>query len=330
MEVNTAQFVRHLDELAAGYQRAAILFTANNAGVFSLLEQARTAEEVSRALGWSLRGTRMLLDGLVALELALKEDEAYRNAPIASQCLVPGAPADQTHIMSHRAGGWPGWSRLGEAVRTGTAVPRLTPERSPEELRAFICGMADVARLNAHEVVDAVNLSRYTHLLDLGGGPGVYAVAFLQRYPNLCATIFDYPAVVSIAREEVQRAGLVDRVRFAPGDFTRDPLGEGYDVVFLSSIIHQYSSQANRALIRKCYDALVPGGLLIIKDFLVDTGRTGPPFALIFALQMLVHTEAGDTYTADEVAEWCKEAGFSEGKYVSFTSPTRLWLAGKA
>jgi len=327
--MNIQELIRPLDEIASGFQRAAILFTAVKGGVFALLEQPQTAESIAKALAWSQRSTRMLLDGLVALDLTRKENHVYTNTALASQCLVPGGPADQTHIMLHRAGSWAGWSHLEEAMRTGAGVVPEAIHRSAEELRAFICGMADIARFSAKEVIQAVALSPYRRLLDVGGGPGPYTVAFLQANVQMRATIFDLPEVIPIAREQVTQAGLTGRVEFVPGDFTRDDLGNGYDLALLSNIIHSYGPQTNQELIRKCYDALEPGGLLILKDFLVDAGRTGPPFALIFALHMLVHTQAGDTYTIEEVAQWSDSAGFAPGKLVDITPQSRLWLARK-
>lgn len=320
--------IRRLDSISGGFQRSQVLFTAMKGNVFVHLEEPRSAEEIAEAAGWSLRGTRMLLDGLLALHLVNKEDGRYRNAPIASQCLVPGAPMDQTSILRHKAYGWSTWSRLEEAVRTGKPAMR-EEERSDEELRAFICGMRDIAAQSAQGVLEKVDLSGCTRLLDAGTGPGTYSIVFLQRHPALHATLFDRPEVITIAREQVEQAGLMERVAFLPGDLMCDPLGSGYDLALVSNIIHSFDPETNRALVAKCYGALEPGGLLIIKDFLLDPERTGPPFGLMFALHMFVHTEGGDAYTVDEVAEWTRDAGFQEGELVDLTPQTRLWLVRK-
>lgn len=325
-----SDFVQYLDDVMAGYQRAQILMTALGAGVFALVEEGMGAEGVAESLGWSPRGARMLLDGLVALELVEKRDGAYRSAPIATQCLLPGASKDQTRILEHKAHGWHTWARLEEAVRTGTGLPRDRSQRSAEELRAFICGMDDIARLSAKSVLDAVDLSPYNRLLDLGAGPGTYAIAFLQAHETMKATLFDVPDVIPIAREQVEKAGLEDRVEFAPGDMTRTPLPPGHDLILISNIIHSFGPETNCSLLERCHDALEPGGLLVIKDFLLDPGRSGPPFGLIFALHMLIHTEAGDTYTQEEVSGWTTGAGFPPGELVDISPQSRLWLARKA
>ncbi len=321
------ELVRQVDAISAGFQRSQILFTALRANVFSHLEEARTAEEVASALDWSPRGTRMLLDGLVALELLRKDNGRYQNGDAASQCLVPGAPLDQTHILTHKANGWNSWAQLGEVVRTGEGLPRKP--RSEDQLRAFICGMNDIAKESAKGMVEAIDLSRYRHVLDVGGGPASYSIAFLKAHPEMRATVFDMPEVVPIGREQAKKACLADRIDFVPGDLTTDPLGAGYDLVLISNIIHSFSGEMNRTLVQKSFDALEPGGMLIIKDFLLDAERTGPAFSLIFALHMLLHTEGGDTYTVDEVGGWTQDAGFAPGELADLTPQTRLWLAKK-
>lgn len=327
--MDISELTRRIEELANGFVRSQVLFTALRAGIFALLDEPHTADTIAQALGWHPRGVRMLLDGLVALELVEKKDALYRNTPIASQCLVPGASADQTHILEHKANGWATWSRLEEAVRTGAAIPREKPERSPEELRAFICGMGDIARLSAQAILDAVDISPYRRLLDVGAGPGTYTIAFLKHNSEMRATLFDLPEVIPIAREQVEQAKLLERVEFVPGDLTTDAFEQRYDLILISNIIHSYGSDTNCDLVRKCYEALQPGGLLIVKDFLVDSGRTGPAFSLLFALHMLLHTEAGDTYTTDEVGQWTTAAGFPSGQIVEITPQTRLWLVEK-
>lgn len=327
--MDTRDFVNKLNVLARGYQHAQILFTGLRAGVFTHLEEPRTPEEVAVRTGWDARGVRMLLDGLVAVELVENSNGRYKNSLIASQCLIPGAPADQTHILLHSSHSYAAWGKLEQAVRTGEAVCKERPNRPPQELRAFILGMADLSRHAAPEVLKAVDLSPYRRLLDIGTGPGAFSIAFLRAHPRLHATLFDFPQVIAIAREQVEQAGLLDRVDFKTGDIMKDEFGAGYDVAFVSNIIHSFNPENNRLMVRKCFDALAPGGLLIIKDFLVEPHRTGPAFSLVFALHMLVNTGQGDTYTCEDVAAWTDQAGFKPGRFVDLGFASRLWLAEK-
>jgi SAM-dependent methyltransferase len=271
----------------------------------------------------------MLLDGLVALKLITKTGEFYHNAAIASACLVPGRPSYQGHIIRHQRNSAESWPFLPEALRSGQAVRDPREAFPPDRLRAFILGMSDIGKFSARDILSAVDLSRYRRVLDAGGGPGTYSIAFLQAYPRMHATVFDRPDVLEIAREQARNAGVEDRCTFQAGDLATDTLGNGYDLVFVSNIIHSFGPAANQALVRKCYDALVSGGHLILKDFLVENDRSGPPFSLLFALRMLLATGEGDTYTYFEVAEWTRAAGFKEGRVIDLTPQTRLWLVEK-
>jgi SAM-dependent methyltransferase len=326
MEACNPELTRALDAITSGYQHSQILFAAVRGGVFALLVPRATAESVASALQWDQRGTRMLLDGLVALGLLDKKGDMYENTETASLCLIPGAPLDQTHIITHKAGGWDAWARLGEAVANGTSPLGPRPDRSPEELRAFILGMHDIGRSSAQSILEHYDVSSHTSMLDVGGGPGSYSLAFTQANPKLRATVFDLPPVLEITREQIAKSGLADRVCTCPGDMTADPLPGGHDFVLLSNIIHSFGTETNRAIIRKCFDALVPGGTLMVKDFLVADDRSGPPFGLVFALHMLVHTGEGDCYTTAEVAAWTAAAGFNEGRLIDITPQSRLWV----
>ncbi|MDQ1256349.1 MAG: Methyltransferase protein [Candidatus Hydrogenedentes bacterium] len=318
-----------LNELSTGFVRSQILFVANDANVFALLEEERSADEMAARVGWDPRGARMLLDGLVALELVEKREGLYRNAPLASACLVPGKIGYQGNIVRHQRNGMAAWMQLDESVRTGQAAASERKERTPAELLDFILGMKDIGQLSAQEMLGVVDCSRYRHMLDLGGGPASYAIAFLHAYPGMRATVFDRPEVLDIAREEVAAAGLDGRFGYIGGDMEYDALGSGYDLILMSNIVHSMGSETNRAIVQKCFGALEPGGRFIIKDFIVENDRSGPPFSLIFALRMLLNSGAGDTYTYDEVASWTHDAGFPGGQSLPLARQSRLWIVDK-
>ncbi len=317
-----------ISTIASGYKMSQILYTAFNAGVFDLLTTAKTAQDVAKALDWSERGTGMLLDGLVALDLAIKSDNTYKNTEATSTCLAKSGEAYQGHILRHNHNSWNDWMLLEDRVRTGTCEAK-GENRSGEPLRDFILGMHDIATISAREVLETLDLSGYTHMLDLAGGPASYSIAFLQENPDMRATLLDKPPVIEIAKDQIHAAGLDDRFDYIAGDCMKDNLGEGYDLVFMSNIIHSFSAEENAALVKRVYDALASGGVLLIKDFIMENDRSGPAFGLIFALHMLVHTPAGGTYTYDEIKDWTDTAGFLPGTATSLTPQTRLWMARK-
>ncbi|HNR30719.1 MAG TPA: methyltransferase [Candidatus Hydrogenedentes bacterium] len=323
------EFTGKISEMANAFRQSRILFAAHDHNVFAFLEEDRGADDVAQRIGCSVRGTTMLLDGLVALDLVTKHGGRYRNGPVATTCLVPGKPAYQGAILRHTQRSWDAWSRLSEAVRTGTGVKQGSHRPATGELRDFILGMSNIAFLSAPDLLEHIDIAPFKHLLDVGGGPGTYTITFLKANPRLRATIMDLPPVIEIARDQVAVAGLEERVAYRPGDCTADDLGSGYDLILVSNIVHILSADQNARLVRKCHDALESGGTLIIKDFLTDPDRSGPAFSLIFALHMLLHTEAGGTYSIEEVRRWTDDAGFLPGELKSLTPKTRLWAAQK-
>ncbi len=324
----TSELTKRLDTLSGGYQRSQILFTGIRTGVFQFLTEPRGVEETAQFLQSPIRGARMLLDGLLALELITKKEDRYQNAPIAMQCLVPGAPMDQTHILRHRANAWEDWARLEEAVRTGQPVCKEA--RHGESLETFIRGMHDIAQTSAQALVRRVDLSSHTHMLDIGAGSGAYTIAALKQHPELHVTAFDRPEVLRITREYVEQAGLAERVSFVAGDLTKALPKGPYDLILISNIIHSFGPETNRKLIHACHDILTPGGLLIVKDFLRGRDGSASSFTLIFALQMFLRTPEGDTYSVADMERWSRDAGFPPGSVVELTPHTRLWLAHKA
>jgi len=134
---------------------------------------------------------------------------------------------------------------------------------------------------------------------------------------------------VPIAQEHIDKAGLAERVKTRVGDLSKDKLGEGYDLVLLSAICHMLSPQQNRDLLRRCHDALAPGGRVVIQDFLLNPDKTGPRTAALFSLNMLVETRSGASYSEDEYAAWLREAGFQDVQRMLLPGPTGLMVASR-
>jgi ubiquinone/menaquinone biosynthesis C-methylase UbiE len=166
------------------------------------------------------------------------------------------------------------------------------------------------------KIADAFDSRAYHTLLDVGGGSGAYTIAFLKNSPQLRAVVFDLKNVIPITQEKIREAGVEDRVTFVEGDFYKDPLPVGCDLALLSAIIHQNSPEQNLSLYRKIYRALRSGGALLIRDHIMDATRTRPPAGALFALNMLVNTPAGDTYTFGEVKEALESAGFTDVEWI--------------
>jgi predicted O-methyltransferase YrrM len=200
---------------------------------------------------------------------------------------------------------------LTACVRTGTAV--RTPgveEQDPQWTENFISAMHRGAQGTAARVVRAVGASRIRRLLDVGGGSGAYSIAFAKANPSLHAEVLDLVSVVPIAQKYIQEAGLADRVTTRVGDLTVDEFGKDYDLILLSAICHMLDPEQNQDLFRRCYRALAPGGRIVIRDFILEPDKTAPRWVALFAINMLVATKGGSTYTEAEYKSWLTGAGF--------------------
>lgn len=294
------------------FQKSRILLTAFELELFTTLDQAPlTSAEVAEKCSTDVRYTDRLLNSLVAFELLVKEDHKYRNSPLAAEYLVKGKPLYMGGIM-HAANLWRTWSNLTQCVKTGKpAATEAINDRGDNWLGAFIAAMHDRARQQAAPSIALLNLDKVRHVLDLGGGSGAFAMAFADAREGIMATVFDLPNVTPITEKYIRENGFAGRIKTLTGDYTRDDIGKGYELIFLSAIIHSNSFEVNEQLIAKCADSLNPGGQLVIQDHIMSDDRTQPLIGAIFALNMLVGTQSGDTYTSSEIKQWMTKAGLS-------------------
>ena len=302
--------VRNVDDLMAvghGYQRAMILFAALKLGVFrGLAVGGCDASALARRIGVDPGKLSVLLDALAALGLIGKKGKMYRNAQVARELLLPG-PRSMESILLHHLDGWGEWGRLSATVRAGR-TPRGGAAGNWRE--NFIRGMEENARDRAASVAGRILLRRGDRVLDLGGGPGTYAVAWADACPDVEITVFDTAATLRVARKILREKGADGRVRLVKGDFLQDPLGGPYDFVWISQILHAYPGSDCVKLLRRARSALVPGGRVAVQEFLLAEGKTSPPGPVFFSVHMVAVTGGGRAYTAREIAAMMKAAGF--------------------
>jgi len=303
---------QNIMELATGFQRSRVLLSAFELGIFtSLGDESCTSSEVAADLDIDARATDRLMNALCALGLLEKNSGRFSNKSGAARFLVQGKPEFMGNLM-HSVHLWDTWSTLSDAVRHGSSViKKEVSEREDTWLDAFIAAMHWRGAKQAEQIVSLLDLSGVNRVLDVGGGSGAYAMAFARAKPELRAVIFDLPNVVPLTNGYVEREGLTNRVQTVVGNYKTKMIGGGFDLVFLSAIIHSNSPDENRALLKKCVAALNPRGQVVVLDFIMDGERTNPSFGTFFALNMLVGTEAGDTFTEAEVRSWMQEAGLS-------------------
>jgi cyclopropane fatty-acyl-phospholipid synthase-like methyltransferase len=181
--------------------------------------------------------------------------------------------------------------------------------------------MHNLALLKVRKVLTHLDLKGVKRVLDLGGGPGTYSMALARKGRDV--TIMDFPETLKIAKRLIDKAGLRKKVTLLPGDFTRDDMGNGYDLIFISQILHAYDEEGCTSMLKKCFHALHPGGRVVVQEFTLDETRTSPLQGAIFAINMLVNTPGGRTYTPKEMSGWLKKTGFRDIK-TSFLEETVL------
>jgi DNA-binding transcriptional ArsR family regulator/ubiquinone/menaquinone biosynthesis C-methylase UbiE len=310
------------------YRYSIVILTANRLRIFdALAAKPLTARSLARRSGLDMRALTILLDALTAMGLIVKEKLRYRCTREVSRYLTKDSPDYQGNILDHRFNLMQHWIHLPEVVTDGGPAPSRGRRRGRRQHRDFILAMANVARPAARAVADTIDTGRHRRLLDLGGGPGTYAIALCSANPRLTATVFDLPETAGIAREEIERSGFGDRISFRKGNYLHDPLGSGYDLVLASNIIHSLSLAQTESLMRNARRAMVPGGSMIVKEFYLDESRTRPLDSALFAVNMLVGTAGGNAYTASEIKRALKRAGFSAIRMRRLDDQSALYIA---
>ncbi|MDR3764279.1 MAG: methyltransferase [Acidobacteriota bacterium] len=317
-----------ITETIRSFMASRALLTALELDLFTAVGVGGTAEEMATRLHTGPRATEMLLHALAAMKLLEKHGDEFRNTPNAARFLAASSPDNARPALLHQADLWKSWSTLTDAVRADARVRNDVSHRDAESVRAFIAAMDRNARERAAQVVAAAGAD-FRRMLDLGGGSAAYSIAFAKAQPELTSHILDQADVVPLTREYIESAGLSARITARVGDMLRDDFGSGYDLVMLSAIAHMFSRAQNKALLGRIAQALAPGGKLILQDFILDPEKTSPLFAALFALNMLVNTEAGGTYSEEEYTEWMKEAGFRTVQRVRLPGPANLMIGEK-
>jgi SAM-dependent methyltransferase len=297
----------------SAHERTAALLAATELDLFTAIgEGATTADLLAKRTGAAERGVRILADYLVVDGLLTKAHGQYGLAPDVAAFLDRRSPAylgSVARFLGH-TGFRRRFERLADAVRRGGSEPEdhmVVPEQ-PLWVE-FARGMAPLMAPVATQVAEAVG--RAERVLDIAAGHGLYGIAVARANPGATVVGLDWEAVLAVARENAERAGVAGRYRLLPGSAFAVDLGRGYDLVLLPNFLHHFDPPTNVALLRRVHEALVPGGRVAIVEFVPEADRVSPPGPAAFALKMLASTPAGDAYTLAELERMCREAGFT-------------------
>jgi SAM-dependent methyltransferase len=323
-----------LNRLSGGFILSRIIQVAVRIGIFDKIEaRGTTSEEVASSINTSPRATELFLNALVAIRLLSKESGKYFNTAISRTYLVKNSPKYFGGMIIFEHNLWDMWGKLEESVRTG--MPSRKPDmfqNTEDETEKFILAMHSLvkARGDAEVVSHLLDLGWANSLIDIGSGPGTYPIEFIKKYPQLAITIFDLPGTLRVTRKVLEEEHKIGQISLFEGDYRKNKIPDGFDVAFLSNIIHSEDETTNQDLMKNIYEALNTGGLLIIKDHILNEDLTIPAVGAIFSITMLLATNGRD-YSFKEVSTWLEKAGFKyiEWKQLSNTLESSLITARK-
>ena len=314
--------VGELLALSGKYWHTCTLHSGVKLGIFSEIDEDQvSASELAEQIGVDTRGVTALLDALSAMGLLIKTGSRYANTPEGHNLLVRHSPHYIGFMIMHHHHLVEPWSRLDEAVKSGKSVSREVVHND-ESRESFLMGMFNMAMAIAPQVSREINLQGKKRFLDLGGGPGTYAIHFCLANPGLNATVADLSATRPFAKKTIARFDLSHRIGFMPCDYLHDAIEGAYDVAWLSHILHGEGPDECQMILQKAVSALDEGGSLFIHEFILDNTSDGPLFPALFYLNMLINTEKGRAYTEDQLHGMMKKAGLSQIKRLPFRGPT--------
>lgn len=309
-------------KVSGSYWASCALHAAVKLSVFSHIEDGiTTASALTKHLRVDKRGLTTLLNALVAMELLIKNGVEYANSEPARSFLIRDSPGYVGYMIMHHHHLVEAWSRLDEAIRSGTPV-RERVDSTHEERESFLMGMFNNAMAIAPGLSKEIDLKGHRLLLDLGGGPGTYAIHFCLTHPGLNARVADLSTSKPFAEKTIARFGVSDRVKFVPCDYLHQEIPGTYDAAWLSHILHGEGPEDCQMIVNKAASSLAPGGMMLIHDFILNDTADGPLFPALFSLNMLVNTDDGRSYTEGQIRDMMEKAGLKDIRRLAFKGPT--------
>jgi 3-hydroxy-5-methyl-1-naphthoate 3-O-methyltransferase len=326
-----------LMEFGSAYAPPIIIGAAAANGVFDVLARGpRSVEEVSKETGASTRGLRAVMNALVGLELLRKEPgEKYSLTPESENFLVSGKPGTLAEFFPMAMRRLiPLWLKLDECVRSGRPSEARNTETAGtdffQELVENIIPMSFGAARALAEYLNVADAKENLRVLDVAAGSGIWGIALAQKSPRVRVTAVDWEGMIPTTKRIVEKFGMSDRFEYIGGDIGEVDFGGPYDIAVLGHILHSEGEERSRSLLKKTARALKNGGTVAIGEWLVNDERTEPVGSLIFAVNMLVNTESGDTFSFNEIKQWLDQAGFKDARTIEAPGPSPLILATRS
>jgi ubiquinone/menaquinone biosynthesis C-methylase UbiE len=328
------EFQQKCNSLLQGYAPARVIMTAFELGVFTVIAEGNnTAEEIARTTRTSQRGMCRLLNALASLDVLEKRNNLYFLVPGSEAMLVKTSP-EYMGSMWETDYLWSVWSHLTEVVRSDQPHVQLEKETNVDRFFTMLIRSLHVMNLApARKLADLLlpaQIPTNSSILDIACGSGVWGIPFAEAAPEIHLDLLDFPNILAIAETYVRRHQVEKQVSYICGDLKRLDLGtDRYHLIILGNIVHSEGSRSSRDLIQRCGVSLRPGGKLAIIDFFPNEERTGPPQAILFALNMLLNTSEGDVFSVSEYNSWLRDAGLTEGSLLELDERSTVLLATK-
>ena len=325
-----------LMKIVNGFEQAAVVLGAAQLDLFSRLANGpMTTAAVAAQSGLPLRGVERLLNASAALGFVIKEDGRYQNSPLADAFLVKDKPGYVGNMLKQASDRYQAWGQLAEGIQSDKPTLPLTgaelENATPEVLDNYVHGLFELGKGLAQRISTLVDLNQSTSLLDVAGGSGVYSILLCQQFSQLSATVFDLPPILQRTRQIIDREGMTDRVSVREGNYFSDVFGSGYDVILFSNMLQTEGRETCKMVLHKAFDALQPGGQILIHGIMPEPNLIEPVQPVVFSLFMMLVFPEGEAYPGEEIIGWLHDIGFVEGEKKILPPPafTSLVLARK-
>jgi SAM-dependent methyltransferase len=310
--------------LAAGFMAAKHLFAANELGLFeALADSPATIESLAARTGLTVRAARIGADAMVALGLLERDGDRYRNG-LAASAFLAGRPGPDLRpaLRFWDKISYPAWEGLAEALARGPRQEIVELDEGLQEIAA--AGIEAFTTGPAAALAGTDDVVRHRRLLDIGGGTGSWSIALVRRHDQLRAAILELPAVAEVARKRVAAAGLAERIEVLAGDALAGDLPTGFDLFLVANLVHYFSPEQNRELLRRVRQVAGDGARLLLADFWTDATHTEPVLAALMAGEFATHIRNGDVYSVDEVRGWLHDTGWQFASHTPLAGPFSL------
>jgi ubiquinone/menaquinone biosynthesis C-methylase UbiE len=323
-----------LMEISFAYAPPLIISAAVNNKVFDSLEGgAKTPDQIAGKNGASARALRILMNALVGLDLLKKDKQGkYSLVPESSAFLLSNTPGTHAGFFGTIAPQLISrWLQLSDIVREGRPAVAVNQETEGTEFFSqLVENIIPMSYPPAQTLGDHLKVSKDTNeirVLDLAAGSGIWGIALAEKSPRVRVTAVDWAGMIPTTKRITQKFGVSDRFNYIEGDILEANFGSGYDIATLGHILHSEGEERSRQLLKKTFSALKPGGIIAVAEWLVNDKRTEPTHSLMFAVQMLVNTDKGETFSFNEIKSWLEDAGFRKVRKLEAPGPSPLILA---